>query len=273
MVASRDAVKSSVQAFWNEASCGEVYAEGNDFDIQFESQRATRYVLEPFIPAFAGFDAVKGARVLEIGVGMGADHLEFALGSPLLLCGLDFSSRAVEWTQRRLALGGIQPNLLVADAEHLPLASNTFDLVYSWGVLHHTPDTGAAFDEAWRVLRPGGVLRVMVYGSRSIAALLLWLRYALAVGRPWRTPRSVAREQLESPGTKTLTRREVQGLLTKFSSVRIERQLSAADLLEGAAGQRHSDSVLGMARRVWPRRLIRQFAQGFGLFVMIEATK
>ena len=71
-----------------------------------------------------------------------------------------------------------------ADAEHLPFPDDSFDIVYSWGVLHHSPDTPQAFSEAHRVLRPGGTLRAMIYHRPSIVGLMLWARYGFAAGRP-----------------------------------------------------------------------------------------
>lgn len=93
--------------------------------------------------------------MLEIGVGLGADHQRFAEAGADLY-GIDLTERAVEHTRRRLALFELESRLAIGDAEDLAFPDEAFDQVYSWGVLHHSPDTPKAIDEVWRVLKPGG---------------------------------------------------------------------------------------------------------------------
>jgi len=265
--------KQAVQAFWDEAACGEVYAGLGPTAAGFEQQRERRYELEPFIPGFARFDEVAGLQVLEIGIGMGADHLRFAEARPARLIGVDLTPRAVALTRQRAAGLGLHVDVLVGDAEHLALPDGAFDLVYSWGVLHHSPDTEAALREVRRVLRPGGVARIMVYHRASIVGALLWLRYGLGRGRPGTGLDEIYAGFLESPGTKAYRRREVEAILLAagFSSVSTSIELSAGDLLEGAAGQRHEGAALRVARRAWPRAVIRRVGRRAGLFLLVEA--
>lgn len=267
------ATKAEVQAFWDAAACGEIYGEGFDGRHKFELQRKLRYELESFIPAFARFEEAAGADVLEIGVGMGADHVEWARARPRRLVGVDLTPRAIELTHMRCSFVGVHPALCVGDAEHLAHPDNEFDIVYSWGVLHHSPDTPAAVREVRRVLRPSGVARVMVYHRASIVGALLWLRYGLAKGKPTLRLDQVYSMYLESPGTKAYSIRQVQELFRTagFTSVSTSIELSVGDLLQGAAGQRHEGGVLELARKVWPRSLVRGWGRRFGLFLLIEA--
>ncbi len=267
------ALKQEVRDFWNEASCGEVYAGGASRLAQLEAQARTRYELEPYLAEFARFPDARGRTVLEIGVGMGADHLRWARHGPRRLAGIDLTPRAIDHTRDRLMLSGYAPHLAVGDCESLPFPDGTFDLVFSWGVIHHTPDTPAAVREIHRVLEPGGVARVMIYHSRSIVAALLWVRYALARGRPWRSTADVLAHHLESPGTKAYTVAEARALFTPFSRVGVRPVLTFTDLLKGEAGQRHQGALLTAARAVWPRPLIRRLLPGAGLDLLIEAVR
>ncbi len=266
-------LKSDVRAFWEAGSCGEAYARGVDVAGQLEAHRRARYELEPYIAGFAGFELGQGKDVLEVGVGMGADHLEWAKHSPRMLIGIDFTKRAVEWTGERLRLAGFRPGLAVADAERLPFPEASFDLVYSWGVLHHTPNTSAAIAEVHRVLRPGGEARIMIYHSRSIVGYLLWLRYGLLAGRPRPTMQEVYADHLESPGTKAYTVEEARRLFAAFSRATIRTGVSAGDLLQGAVGQQHQGRWLDVAKRVWPRALIRKALPNHGLLLLVRAAK
>lgn len=265
--------KAAVRDFWDSASCGEIYAEGVDARASLRAQASTRYQLEPYIPGFAKFEEGKGRRVLEIGVGMGADHERWAVTRPSLLVGLDFTPRAVGWTRQRLESEGFEARLMVADAENLPFPEGAFDLVYAWGVFHHSPDTARAFAEVHRVLAPGGRARVMVYQRKSIVGYLLWVRFALLAGRP-RTPLDeIYARFLESPGTKAYTPEQARRLTSEFTTIDLRVELSPGDLLEGEVGQRHQGTPLSLAKRMWPRPAIRRFLGRYGLFLLIEATK
>lgn len=262
-----------VRAFWEDGSCGEAYAQGADERERLEAHARARYALEPYIHDFAKFGEGRGRDVLEIGVGMGADHVEWAKAGPRSLTGIDLTQRAVDHTRRRLGLYGLASNVFPADAETLPFDDGSFDIVYSWGVLHHSPRTDVAIREVHRVLRPGGVARVMVYHKHSIVGALLWTRYALLAGRPGRSLADVYAEHLESPGTKAYTPDEARALFSGFSQVRTRVELSVGDLMQGAAGQRHRGTLLSLAKVLWPRPVVKRVFAGRGLFLMIEAVK
>jgi ubiquinone/menaquinone biosynthesis C-methylase UbiE len=271
--ADSPATKGDVHEFWNRGSCGEIYASGDSLREQLERQAGVRYELEPYLPEFAQFADGAGKDVLEVGVGMGADHCQWARSGPRSLTGIDLTARAIGHVTKRLDCYGLASRLFVGDAENLPFPDNSFDLVYSWGVLHHTPDTPQACNEVWRVLRPGGEARVMIYHTKSVVGAMLWVRYALLKGRPWRSMAYIYDKYLESPGTKAYTLEETRKMFGRFRSADVRAQLSFGDLLEGAVGQRHPGVALSVARRLWPRRLIRRWCQSYGLYVLIRAVK
>jgi ubiquinone/menaquinone biosynthesis C-methylase UbiE len=264
--------KTEVKAFWNRASCGEEQLLPSVEREGYDAQRAERYRLEPYIPDFAGFKRSNGLKTLEIGVGLGADHQSFAEGGADLR-GIDLTPRAIEHTSRRFALFGLSSKLAQGDAENLPFADDTFDLVYSWGVLHHSPDTPKAFQEVLRVLKPGGQARVMIYSKWSLIGLMLWIRYALLRGRPFTSLKELYAKYLESPGTKAYTVSEARQLCAGFREVRIRTVLTHGDLLTSGAGQRHQGRALDIARRIWPRWFFKTFAKGRGLFMLVECVK
>ncbi|NDA63997.1 MAG: methyltransferase domain-containing protein, partial [Chitinophagia bacterium] len=147
------------------------------------------------------------------------------------------------------------------------------DVVYSWGVIHHSPDTPKVVEEIFRVLKQGGEARIMIYHTRSIVGYMLWLRYGLLKLRPFITLKEIYDQYLESPGTKAYTIREAQQIFHQFSKVHISTTLTHADLLISDAGQRHRGKLLMIARKLFPRAIIRTLLPGHGLFMMIKATK
>jgi len=265
--------KQQVAEFWETAPCGETYAIGPDTKARLEAQASARYKLEPYLKAFARFADGRGKDILEVGVGMGSDHLEWAKSMPRSLTGIDLTQRAVEMTRARFGLYSREADVRVADAEELPFPDDSFDLVYSWGVLHHSPDTERAVREVHRVLRPGGIAQVMVYHTWSVTGLLLWARYGLLRGSPFTRLADIVSEHLESPGTKAYSVSQAHGLFTQFQAVKITVQLSHSDLLLGSVGQRHQGSLLRLAKYLWPRPVIRSLGCRLGLFLLVEGRK
>jgi ubiquinone/menaquinone biosynthesis C-methylase UbiE len=272
MQGAMDSGKRAVQEFWDRAACGEELYLANQQREGYAEQGRRRYELEPVIAELAEFEAAAGQRVLEIGVGLGADHQRYAEAGARL-AGVDLTERAVAHTRRRLELFGLDSALATGDAEQLAFPADEFDSVYSWGVLHHSPDTPRAVAEVHRVLRPGGVARIMIYHKWSLVGYMLWVRYALLRLRPWMSLRQVYARYLESPGTKAYSVAEARRMFAAFSSVEIRTCLTHGDLLESEAGQRHRTAMLSVARAIWPRQLLKRFAASHGLFMLIRAVK
>lgn len=266
-------LKDEILRFWDAQSCGEVYASGSSQADWLASNARKRYELEPYIRDFARFEQGAQRDVLEIGVGMGADHLEWAKALPRSLMGIDLTPRAVNFSIERLKLHGFSPNVHSGDAENMPFDNASFDIIYSWGVLHHTPDTQRAFNEIIRMLRPGGVARIMIYHKYSIVGYLLWFRYAFLRGNLSLPLDDIYSNYLESPGTKAYSLEEARSLCKAFSQVNMKTILSFGDLLKGEVGQRHKSFILVILKLIWPRWLIKSLFRKHGLYLLIEAIK
>ena len=160
-------LKERVRAFWQENPCGTKFADAPPGSRRFyELVEEHRYRKEWHIPAAAGFAHAKDLAVLEVGCGLGTDGAQFAKAGAHYT-GIDLTDAAVELARQRFELFQLPGTFRVADAEHLNFPDHSFDLVYSHGVLHHTPDTAAAVREIHRVLRPGGKAVVMLYHRDS----------------------------------------------------------------------------------------------------------
>jgi len=158
---------------------------------------------------------------------MGADYLEW-LKAGAQATGVDISSASLERAKLRCEMAGYTPDLRVSDAERLPFPDNTFDIVYSYGVMHHSPDTQQCIREAWRVLKPGGALRIMLYHHPSLTGFMLWLRYGWLRGK---SLRQSVHDHLESPGTKSYTQEEARAMLQGFDKIEFRQAFSPGDLL------------------------------------------
>ena len=126
-----------------------------------------RYSLEPHIPEVVQFEQWKDRRVLEAGCGMATDGAQFARAGAQYT-GLDFSAGALSLAHRKFSLEDLPGRFVRGSVSVLPFADESFDLVYSHGVIHHIADTERAVQEFHRVLSPTGTAIVMLYHRRSL---------------------------------------------------------------------------------------------------------
>jgi SAM-dependent methyltransferase len=167
MANPNDNLKERVRAFWQANPCGVKFADAAPGTRKFyELVEAHRYTKEWHIPIAADFASARGLKVLEIGCGLGTDGAQFAEAGADYT-GVDLTEAAVELARKRFEFFDLPGKFQTADAENLDFADESFGLVYSHGVLHHTPDTQKAIDEIHRVLRPGGRAVVMLYHRDS----------------------------------------------------------------------------------------------------------
>ena len=209
-------LKKRVAQFWNTNPCGVHVASHPRYSKEyFEQIENYRYSLESEIFSFAQFTRFHNKKILEVGVGAGTDFLQWVRAGARAH-GIDLTPEGIRHVKMRLDAYGLQAtDLRVADAEALPYDNDIFDLVYSWGVIHHSPDTIKALDEIIRVTKPGGQCKIMVYNRYSIGAFHLWIRRALLAGRPWKSFRWCIFHFQESPGTKAFTKKEFIRILER----------------------------------------------------------
>ncbi|HEX8180962.1 MAG TPA: class I SAM-dependent methyltransferase [Pyrinomonadaceae bacterium] len=156
-----------VAAFWDTEACGTQFVARATDERDFYTQyRRFRYETEWHIPEFVPFTEMRGQRVLEIGCGNGADGVMFAQHGAHYT-GVDLTAAAVAATRKHFTVMNLPGEFRLADAEQLDFADESFDTVYSYGVLHHTPRPARAIREVHRVLRPGGRAFVMLYHRHS----------------------------------------------------------------------------------------------------------
>lgn len=227
---------------WTNDPCGAEYEREHEFgsDEYFASIEAHRYnEYAPWMRARMGFDDFPGASLLEIGCGMGSDLVQFARGGAHCT-GIDLTPRSIEITRHRFQLNKLAGHFMICDAESLPFANASFDVVYSNGVLHHTPDTAGAVREIFRVLRDAGTAKVMLYHRSSLNYWFeIVIRRGVFAGEFIRgrsaeeiMSRVVEHSEHEArPLVKVFSKKEARELFAQFANVKIEvDQLLRAEL-------------------------------------------
>lgn len=165
-----DHYKDEVQNQWDNDPCGSQYvqeAQKDTLEWYLEVERYRYGVYGPWMPEVMEFAKHRGHRLLEVGAGLGTDHSQFAKNGAITT-DLDLSSGHLAHAKRNFELRGLKGEFRHGDGENIPFDDNTFDVIYSNGVIHHTPNTARTVEEMYRVLKPGGKVIIMVYAENSL---------------------------------------------------------------------------------------------------------
>lgn len=215
------------------------------------------------------FDELRGKDVLEVGCGTGV-HARLLAQAGARVTAVDLTPTAVELTRARLALHGLEAGVREADAEQLPFADNSFDFIWSWGVIHHSARTEQVAAELARVLRPGGRIALMVYHRSSIT---YWLQYQLLRGvlglRLLReSPAEIANRYSDGVIARHYTRRELTALLAPwFEEVELQVMGQLGEAIPLPARLRRPVEPLV------PLRLRRWMLRRWGWFLFATARR
>jgi 2-polyprenyl-3-methyl-5-hydroxy-6-metoxy-1,4-benzoquinol methylase len=202
-----------VRSYWNARPCNIRHSTKEVGTREyFDEVEARKYLVEPHIPRFAEFERWRGKKVLEIGCGIGTDTINFARHGAYVTA-VDLSDKSLEVARRRATVYELLDRIKFyqGNSEELSrfLPVERYDLVYSFGVIHHTPHPGAVLDELRKYVGPESTLKVMVYNRRSWK--VLWIVLGYGKGQFWRREDLVARyseAQTGCPVTYTYTPRQ-----------------------------------------------------------------
>lgn len=240
--------ETEVQSFWNSHPCGDHIVGGlhgrfeDDYEQFFAAYDAWRYSQEAHIPACLDRIDWRGKKVLEIGLGQGAES-EQLIRRGARWSGLDLTQESVDRVGARMRVRGLDHDQVRrGSALDIPWPDGTFDAVFSHGVLHHVPQIRTAQREIHRVLRPGGTLVAMLYARSSLnyqVSIRLMRRAALVAVYPLRRvgrvrSSTMLRQHLdnaEAMGFRryldlaTFTHRNTDGPLNPFARVYSMREV------------------------------------------------
>lgn len=211
---------SRVRDYWNARPCNLRHSTAPIGTKQyFDEVEARKYFVEYHIPRFAEFEAWKGKSVLEIGCGLGTDTINFARAGARVTT-VDLSDKSMELARKRASTFGLdqQIQFFPGNAEQLSsfVPVEPYDLIYSFGVIHHTPHPDAVLEELRKYTRPGTVVKIMVYHRRSYK--VAWILATEGKGRFWKLEELVAKNseaQTGCPVTYTYTRRQGREFLER----------------------------------------------------------
>jgi 2-polyprenyl-3-methyl-5-hydroxy-6-metoxy-1,4-benzoquinol methylase len=240
----------------------------------FDQVEARKYFVEPHIPAFAEFPRWAGKRVLEVGCGIGTDTINFARHGARVTA-VDLSEESLKVARQRAEVYGLQDRISFhsANAEELTkyVPPEPYDLIYSFGVIHHTPHVERVVEQMRAYAQPGTTLKVMVYHRWSWK--VFWILMREGKGRFWRLSEEVARHseaQTGCPVTYVYSRREGRRLL-EAAGFRVRKVQ-----VDHVFPYRIPDYVEYRYRKVWyfrwmPASLFRAVERQFGWHLCLTA--
>ena len=183
----------------------------------FDEVEARKYFVEPHIPRFVEFERWRGKKVLEVGCGIGTDTTSFARHGASVTA-IDLSAQSLELARKRMEVYGLQERVRFysGSAEEMTrfVPIEPYDLIYSFGVIHHTPHPELVIEQMRHYTRPGTIIKLMVYYRHSWK--VFWILMGYGKGRFWRLPQLIAEHseaQTGCPVTYTYTREEGRRLI------------------------------------------------------------
>jgi ubiquinone/menaquinone biosynthesis C-methylase UbiE len=211
-----------VKTYWDKRPCNIRHSPREVGTKEyFDEVEARKYFVEPHIPRFADFDAWRDKKVLEIGCGIGTDTVNFTrVGAHVTA--VDLSDKSLELAKKRAEVFGLSGKIkfYAGNAEELSsfVPIEPYDLIYSFGVIHHTPHPERVIAEFHKYARPGTVVKIMVYHRHSWKVLDIILEYGH--GAFWKLDEIIPKyseAQVGSPHSYTYTKDTVRGLLKGFT--------------------------------------------------------
>ncbi|MDO8730629.1 MAG: class I SAM-dependent methyltransferase [Candidatus Omnitrophota bacterium] len=272
-----DSAIERVREFWNRRPCNVRHSKKPAGTKEyFDEVEHRKYFVEPHIPGFADFQRWKGKRVLEIGCGIGTDTVNFARHGAWITA-VDLSEKSLEIASKRAAVYGLEDRIRFfhADAEELSrfVTVEPYDLVYSFGVIHHTPGPERVVRQIRSYLPPGGTVKIMVYHRFSWKAL--WILLVYGRGQFWKAGEIIARyseAQEGSPVTYTYTPLEIGRLLKEHGFRVVETRV------EHIFPYRIPDYTQHRYVKVWyfrwmPQRFFRYLEKRLGWHLCVTAVR
>jgi len=224
--ADSTSVIDQVRAYWNRRPCN-IRHSTNPVGTReyFDEVEARKYFVEPHIPRFAEFERWRGKKVLEIGCGIGTDSINFARAGAEVTV-VDLSEESLELCKKRFEVFGLKAKFYGGDAEHLSdlVPVEQYDLIYSFGVIHHTPHPERVLEQIKLFCKPGTELRVMVYSKWSWK--VLWIILTYGKGAIWRSDelvRTYSEAQDGSPVTYSYSFDGARRLMRDYEVVDIRK--------------------------------------------------
>jgi len=206
-------MEENIKKFWDNRPCNINHSSKEFMSKEyFDEVEKKKYLVESHIPNFSNFEKYKNKKVLEIGCGIGTSAVMFARAGADYV-GVELSTESLNITKMRFEIFNLKGAFYTLNAENMDIfEDDTYDLVYSYGVIHHAENPEKVIDEAYRVLKSDGELKLMLYAEDSWKKMIIDMNL------------DQYEAQHNCPIVYTYTKEEIYELLRHFSNISIEQE-------------------------------------------------
>jgi len=215
-----------VKQFWNFRPCNIKHSDKPiNTKEYYDEVEKKKYFVEPHIPQFAEFKKWTNKNVLEIGCGIGTDSINFARNGAKLTT-IDLSEKSIEICKKRFEVFNLSADIICGDCEKLNniLNNQKFDLIYSFGVIHHSPEPSKIIEGIQKYCHKETVIKIMLYSFFSFKTLEAWIKYGWRFNFSFKKSiEYYAEAQLGCPIAKTYTKNNLKNLFHEFDIISIKK--------------------------------------------------
>jgi 2-polyprenyl-3-methyl-5-hydroxy-6-metoxy-1,4-benzoquinol methylase len=268
-----DKIIQSVKKFWNDRPCNIRHSKKEVGTIEyFEEVERRRYTVEPHILEFANFKDCNNKKILEIGCGIGTDTIMFAKNGGKVTA-IDISEKSVEITKKRFEVYGKEADIIAGNAEDLSkyIEPQTFDLIYSFGVIHHTPNPSAIIDEIKKFCDSETLIKLMFYSKFSWKAIEFFIVHSWKFWFNYKkTIQYFAEAQLDCPIAEVYSLKELKNLFKEFDIIEIKKDYIFPYVIENyIKGEMKRKLIF----RIMPNFVFRYMERKLGWHYLITLKK
>jgi len=216
-----------VRRYWDRRPCNLKHSASPVGTIKyFDEVEERKYFVEPHIPLFAQFDRWKGKKVLELGCGIGTDSINFVkAGADLTI--VELSKESLNLCKKRFDAYGLRARFINGNAEELGslLGVEKFDLIYSFGVIHHTPYPQKIIHEIKKFCKPETEVRIMLYSK--MCWKVFWIVIKYGKGAFWKADelvREYSEAQVGCPVTYYYSFKDIKKMMSDFNIIEISKE-------------------------------------------------
>lgn len=261
---------NDVKKFWDDRPCNIKHSNEEIGSIEYFNQvEKKKYFVEPHILKFADFKKWEGKKVLEIGCGIGTDSVNFSRNGADITC-VELSEKSLDLCKKRFDVFNLKGKFYLCNAENLVsvVPVEKYDLIYSFGVIHHTTEPIKVVKQIKEYMSKESEARIMLYSKYSWKSFEFFIKHGYKFNfNLKKTIQYFAEAQLGCPVAFTYTKEEVKKLLSDFEIISMEKKHIFPYIIKDYVNHKYSKRMIF---RLLPDFLLNKIESLLGWHMLIR---